>query len=42
MLEEGYFNIYEFGKCFFYIIILVFIIKDGEFYVSFGLMGGVM
>lgn len=42
VLQKNYFNGYVLGKCLFQIIILVFIIKGGKLYVSFGVMGGVM
>ncbi|PSR09193.1 MAG: gamma-glutamyltransferase [Bacteroidetes bacterium] len=41
-LEEGHFNTYEPSKRPFHTIIPAFITKDGEPYVSFGLMGGGM
>lgn len=41
-LEEGHFNTYEPAKRPFHTIIPAFITKDGEPYVSFGLMGGAM
>lgn len=41
-LEEGHFNQYEPKKRPFHTIIPAFITKDGEPYVSFGLMGGAM
>ena len=41
-LEEGHFNVYEPEKRPFHTIIPAFISKDGEPYVSFGLMGGAM
>jgi len=39
-LEEGYFNTYEPGKRPFHTIIPGFITKNGEPYISFGVMGG--
>lgn len=42
VLQKDYFNGYVLGKCFFQIIILVFVIKDGKLWMSFGVMGGVM
>lgn len=41
-LEEGYLNTYEPGKRPFHTIIPSFITKDGQPYISFGLMGGAM
>jgi gamma-glutamyltranspeptidase / glutathione hydrolase len=41
-LEKGHFNVYEPGKRPFHTIIPAFITKDGNPYVSFGLMGGAM
>jgi len=41
-LEEGHFNVYEPHKRPFHTIIPAFITKDGEPYISFGLMGGAM
>jgi gamma-glutamyltranspeptidase/glutathione hydrolase len=41
-LERGHFNTYEPGKRPFHTIIPAFITKDGEPYISFGLMGGSM
>lgn len=41
-LEEGHMNIYEPHKRPFHTIIPAFITKDGEPYISFGLMGGAM
>ncbi len=41
-LDEGHFNVYEPEKRPFHTIIPAFITKDGEPYVSFGLMGGAM
>jgi len=41
-LEEGHYNIYEPQKRPFHTIIPAFITKDGEPYISFGLMGGAM
>jgi gamma-glutamyltranspeptidase / glutathione hydrolase len=41
-LEEGHFNTYEPSKRPFHTIIPAFITKDGEPYISFGLMGGGM
>jgi len=41
-LEEGHANVYEPGKRPFHTIIPAFITKDGEAYISFGLMGGAM
>jgi gamma-glutamyltranspeptidase / glutathione hydrolase len=39
-LQEGYYNTYEPGKRPFHTIIPGFITKDGEPYISFGVMGG--
>ncbi len=41
-LEEGHMNVYEPNKRPFHTIIPAFITKDGEPYISFGLMGGSM
>ena len=41
-LEEGYLNTYEPGKRPFHTIIPSFITKNGQPYISFGLMGGAM
>ena len=41
-LEEGHFNVYEPQKRPFHTIIPAFITKDGQPYISFGLMGGAM
>ena len=41
-MEEGHFNQYEPGKRPFHTIIPAFVTKDGEPYISFGLMGGAM
>ena len=41
-LDEGHFNVYEPEKRPFHTIIPAFITKDGEPYISFGLMGGAM
>ena len=41
-LDEGHMNVYEPHKRPFHTIIPAFITKDGEPYVSFGLMGGAM
>ena len=41
-LEEGHFNVYEPHKRPFHTIIPSFITKDGQPYISFGLMGGAM
>ena len=41
-LEKGHFNVYEPNKRPFHTIIPAFITKDGEPWISFGLMGGAM
>ena len=41
-LEEGHMNVYEPNKRPFHTIIPAFVTKDGEPYISFGLMGGAM
>lgn len=41
-LEEGHMNVYEPHKRPFHTIIPAFVTKDGEPYISFGLMGGAM